>query len=59
LERYLSAKDVAQMLGVHRQTVCRMVKKKHLTPVKIGQRAVRYKLSEIENYIRSLNECKT
>ena len=58
LERYLSAKQAAEMLGVHKQTIFRWVKEKKLNPIKVGERAIRYKLSEIEDYIRSLNECK-
>ena len=59
IEKYLSAKEVAEMMGLTVRNIYYLRDKKLIKPYKVSQRAVRYKHSEIKEYIRSLNECKT
>ena len=58
IEKYLSAKEVAKKLSIGVSTVYDWVKKGKLKPIKIGNKTTRYKNSDIEKYIRSLNECE-
>lgn len=46
-ERYLTPDDVADMVGVSKNTLWRWEKEKYLIPIKIGRKS-RYKLSDVK-----------
>ncbi len=54
MERMLNTNEVAQILGVSKQTVYRMVRKGVLNGYKINsQKTLRFKQSEIDNFINN------
>ena len=48
--RYLTPDDVADMLGVSKNTLWRWEKEKYLIPFKIGRKS-RYKLSDVKSIL--------
>ncbi|SFR14966.1 helix-turn-helix domain-containing protein [Desulfoscipio geothermicus] len=54
MEKMLSTSEVAQILGVSKQTIYRMVRKGVLKGYKINsQKTLRFKQSEIKNFINN------
>ncbi len=52
MEKMLKTSEVAQMLGVSKQTIYRMVKKGVLKGYKINsKKTLRFKVSEVEQFI--------
>lgn len=54
-EKYISMKEVCDYLSVQRQTVLSWIAQKDFPAVKVGK-FWRFKLSEIEDWIRAQNE---
>ena len=50
-ERVLDAREVAELLGVSRRTVTRLIRRGDLQPVRIGARSTRFRSSDIEELI--------
>ena len=51
----LDVRRVAELLGVHTRTVWRLVATNELPkPVRLGAKTVRWRLSDLERYIQSL-----
>lgn len=48
--KYLTPDDVADMVGVSKNTLCRWEKEKYLIPFKIGRKS-RYKLSDVKSIL--------
>lgn len=49
-EKYLTPDDVADMVGVSKNTLWRLVKKKYLIPIKFGRKSF-YKQSDINKIL--------
>ena len=49
-ERYLTPDDVADMVGVSKNTLWRWEKEKYLIPFKVGRKS-RYKLSDVKSIL--------
>lgn len=49
-ERYLTPDDVADMVGVSKNTLWRWEKEKYLIPIKVGRKS-RYKLSDVKSIL--------
>ena len=49
-ERYLTPDDVADMVGVSKNTLWRWEKEKYLIPIKVGRKS-RYKLSDLKSIL--------
>jgi len=54
-EKYISMKEVCEYLSVQRQTVLNWIAQKNFPAVKVGK-FWRFKLSEIEDWIKTQNE---
>ena len=52
-DKLLSYVEVAEMLGVSRMTVCRMVSRKELPHLKVSKRAVRIPASAVERFLNT------
>ena len=48
--RYLTPDDVADMVGVSKNTLWRWEKEKYLIPIKVGRKS-RYKLSDVKSIL--------
>ena len=49
-EKYLTPDDVADMVGVSKNTLWRWEKEKYLIPIKVGRKS-RYKLSDVKSIL--------
>ena len=49
-ERYLTPDDVADMVGVSKNTLWRWEKEKYLIPIKVGRKSC-YKLSDVKSIL--------
>ena len=49
--RFLTAREVAQILSVTQRTVWRMVERGQLTPARISRRFTRFRVEEIESLV--------
>jgi len=53
IEPLLTAKEVAELLGRHEQTVYTMARNGELASVKMGSRSLRFRPSAIQAYLQS------
>lgn len=51
-EEYMGTGEVARMLGMHTNTVAKLVKKKLLPAERPGLRRLRFKRADVEAYLR-------
>jgi len=59
-KKLLTTDDIAEIIRVSGQTIDRMVKARIFpAPVSVGQRLVRFKKSDVQEYLESLNESGT
>jgi excisionase family DNA binding protein len=52
IEKWSSLEEVADFLGVSKDTIYRWISKKHMPATKIG-RQWKFKLSEVEEWVRN------
>jgi len=52
-QRYLSPAQVAEMLGVSRSTVLRLLRSGTLTSIRVGPRTIRVSLAELERFMEA------
>lgn len=50
-----TAKEVAEMLGISKSNVYKMIKRRLLTAVPIGQKEIRIPRQSLEDYLSGLN----
>jgi excisionase family DNA binding protein len=53
-ERYITSKEVAQVATVTKRTVTAWVQEHRIPFYRIGHRSIRFRLSEIDDFLKSL-----
>lgn len=56
MERWLSVKEIAEHLGLSKETIYRMLKAETIPAYKVG-RQWKFKASEVDNYLKLKNPC--
>lgn len=51
-DRLLSVKEVAEIIGIHQQTVRELIKSGEIAIVRIGKREYKVRLGELRRFIR-------
>ena len=54
MEKYLTAKEVGELLSIKRGTLYIWAARGHIPAIKIASRAVRFKLKDIEKFLEQL-----